>query len=336
MSIEYNLRLWPGGDRKAPEAQGVSVVMPVYNEHDNLEPLHARVTAVLKRMECEYEVIYVDDGSTDGSWEVLRLLAVADPRVRLVRLRKNFGQTPATAAGIAHSRHPVLITLDADGQNDPEDIPRLVSVLGSDYDVVSGWRRDRKDSWLTRRLPSMIANAMIRWITGVKLHDFGCTLKAYRREIVDDVRLYGEKHRFLPVLAAWVGGRITELEVMHHSRMRGVSKYSILRAYKVLIELFTLKFMGDFATRPNYVFGGFGLVSFLLGLAALGRVAYRYVFHGQREVTSMTVLMAVLFLSGILSILMGFLAELIIRASHDSQRKRSYYVRETVNVDKNR
>jgi glycosyltransferase involved in cell wall biosynthesis len=311
---------------------GVSIVLPVLNEEENLEPLHARLTAALKTLDGDYEIIYVDDGSTDRSWDVLRRLASADANVRLIRLRRNFGQTPALAAGVAHSRYPILVTLDADLQNDPADIPRLVARLGDSYDVVSGWRRRRRDPWLTRRLPSQIANFLIRVVSGVRLHDFGCTLKAYRREILHDVNLYGEMHRFVPVLATWVGGRITELEVSHHPRTRGQSKYGLLRTYKVLVDLLTLKFIGDFSARPNYVFGGFGLVSLLFGFASLAVVAYRVLVLKHLEATPLVFLMVVFFLVGVLSLFIGFLAEIVIRGFYDTQRKPTYYVRETVGL----
>ncbi|HBH01294.1 MAG: glycosyl transferase [Candidatus Rokubacteria bacterium RBG_16_73_20] len=311
----------------------LSVILPVLNERDNLEPLHERLTEALEPMGRDWEVIYVDDGSTDGSWDVLRKLAAADERVRLVRLRKNFGQTPALAAGFAHARHPILVTLDADLQNDPQDIPRLVEQLGDSYDVVSGWRRDRNDPWLTRLLPSHAANFLIKKVSGVPLHDFGCTLKAYRREVVRDVSLYGEMHRFLPVLAAWVGGRVTEMEVTHHPRTRGVSKYGLLRTYKVLVDLITLKFIGDFQSRPNYIFGGFGLLSLMLGLLALDVVAYRVFLLRRFEATPLVFLMVLFFITGIFSLFIGFLAEIVIRGFHDTQRKPTYYVRETVGLD---
>ena len=311
----------------------LSIILPVLNEQDNLGSLHERLTAALLPMGCDYEVIYVDDGSTDGSWDVLKKLATTDPRVRLVRLRKNFGQTPALAAGFAHARHPILITLDADLQNDPTDIPRLVERLGDSYDVVSGWRRHRNDPWLTRRLPSHAANFLIKKVSGVPLHDFGCTLKAYRREIIQDVSLYGEMHPFLPVLAAWVGGRVAEMEVAHHPRTRGVSKYGLLRTYKVLVDLVTLKFVGDFSSRPNYIFGGFGLASLMLGFLALDVVAYRVFVLRRLEATPLVFLMVLFFITGVLSLFIGFLAEIVIRGFYDTQRKPTYYVRETVGLD---
>jgi glycosyltransferase involved in cell wall biosynthesis len=316
--------------------EGLSVVLPVLNERDNLDLLHARLTETLEAMGREYEIVYVDDGSTDGSWDILKRLAAGDSHVRLVRLRRNFGQTPALAAGFSHSRHPVVVTLDADLQNDPRDIPRLVAQLGDAYDVVSGWRRHRNDRWLTRLLPSAAANYLIRKLSGVQLHDFGCTLKAYRREVIQDVSLYGEMHRFLPVLASWVGGRVTELEVTHHPRTRGVSKYGLTRTYKVLVDLVTLKFISDFSTRPNYVFGGFGLASLALGFLAFDVVAYRVLVLQRLEATPLVFLMMLLLITGVLSLFMGFLAEIVIRGFYDTQRKPTYYVRETVGLDENR
>jgi glycosyltransferase involved in cell wall biosynthesis len=284
----------------------------------------------------EYEVVYVDDGSTDGSWDVLRHLASKDAHVRLVRLRRNFGQTPALAAGFAHSRQPIVVTLDADLQNDPRDIPRLVAALGDAYDVVSGWRRRRSDAWLTRLLPSHAANYLIRKLSGVPLHDFGCTLKAYRREIIQDVSLYGEMHRFLPVLAAWVGGRVTELEVTHHPRTRGVSKYGLTRTYKVLVDLITLKFISGFSTRPNYIFGGFGLANLALGFLAFDVVAYRVLVLRRLEATPLVFVMMLCLITGTLSLFIGFLAEIVIRGFYDTQRKPAYFVRETAGLDEER
>ena len=317
---------WPG-------ATPLSVILPVLNEQDNLELLHGRLTEALDPMGRDYEVIYVDDGSTDESWEALKKIAVGDRRVRLVRLRRNFGQTAALAAGFAHSRYPIVVTLDADLQNDPDDIPRLVEKLGDSYDVVSGWRRHRQDPWLTRLLPSHIANFLIRGVIGVQLHDFGCTLKAYRREIVQDLNLYGEMHRFLPVLATWVGGRVTEMEVAHHPRTRGVSKYGLVRTYKVLVDLITLKFIGDFQSRPNYIFGGFGLLSLVLGFLSLDMVAYRVFVLRRLEATPLVFLMVIFFLTGVFSLFIGFLAEIVIRGFYDTQRKPTYYVREMIGAD---
>jgi len=311
---------------------GLSIVLPVFNEVENLEALHSRITEVLKPAGAEYEVIYVDDGSSDGSWRVLRELAAADSRVRLVRFRRNFGQTAALAAGIAHARLPVVVTLDADLQNDPVDIPRLVATLGESCDVAAGWRRDRHDPWITRRLPSRAANLLIRWITGVPLHDSGCTLRAYKREIITDVKLYGEMHRFLPVLSAWVGARIAEVEVTHHPRTHGVSKYGPVRIFKVFIDLLTVKFIGDFSARPNYIFGGFGLLNLGMGAASFVVVVLR-ALGGHVEATPLIFLMLLFFITGTLSLFIGFLAEIVIRGFFDAQRKPTYYIRETVGLD---
>jgi len=309
--------------------QPVSVILPVLDEEDNLEPLHARLTTALKALGREYEIVYVDDGSTDGSWDLLRRLAASDRAVRLVRLRRNFGQTAALSAGLAHSRHPVVVTLDADLQNDPADIGRLLEALDGGDDVVCGWRRERNDPWLTRRLPSMLANRLIGWLTGVRLHDIGCTLRAYRRDVLADVHLYGDMHRYLPVLVAWVGGRIAEIEVTHHARAAGTSKYGLLRIFRVLVDLITIKFLGDFAMRPNTIFGGFGLLSIAGGIAALAIVLYRIWVLGRVEATPMVFLMVVFFLTGVLSMLIGFLADIVIRGFYETQRKAAYYVRET-------
>jgi glycosyltransferase involved in cell wall biosynthesis len=313
---------------------GLSVVLPVLDERHNLEPLHARLTETLKSLGREYEVIYVDDGSTDGSWEVLRRLAAADAHVRLIRLRKTFGQTPALAAGLAQAKHPILVTMDADLQNDPADIPALVARLEEGYDVVSGWRRGRRDPWLSRQLPSRLANGLTRLMTGVALHDVGCTLKAYRADVVHDIHLYGEMHRFLPVLAAWVGARITEMPVAHHPRTSGRSKYGLVRTWKVIVDLITLKLLGGFSTRPNHVFATFGLVSLVFGAAALVVVAYRLFVLGRLEATPMVFFMVVFFLTGMMSLFIGFLAEIVTRGFYETQRKATYYVRETVGLDR--
>jgi|SRR6185295_13574083 glycosyltransferase involved in cell wall biosynthesis len=311
----------------------ISVVLPVLDERDNLLPLHDRLTTTLAALGRDYEVIYVDDGSTDGSWDVLKTLAKDDRRVCLVRLRRNFGQTAALAAGFASARHDVLVTLDADLQNDPQDIPRLLERLSHGYDVVSGWRRHRHEPWLTRVVPSQVANFLTRIVSGVPIHDFGCTLKAYRREIIQDIRLYGEMHRFLPVLAAGVGGRVTELEVAHHPRTHGVSKYGLRRTYKVIIDLIALKFIGDNSARPHYVFAGAGLVSLALGALTFGVVAYRVLILHHLEATPMVFLMVLFAMTGVFALFFGFLAETVLRGFHETQRKPTYYIREIVRED---
>src|SRR5438876_9162430 len=250
-----------GGD--APE---VSVFLPVFNEEPNLRPLHAKLMAALASLHRTTEIIYVDDGSTDGSLEALREIAHADPRVHVVALRRNYGQTPAMAAGIDAARGEVLIPMDADLQNDPADISRLLDKIDEGYDVVSGWRKNRKDKLLTRKIPSMIANRIISWIGGVPLHDYGCSLKAYRRESLADVHLYGEMHRFIPIYASWSGARVTEIPVEHHARTMGTSKYGLSRTIKVVFDLMTLKFMASYQPKPLYIFGYAGLLTFAISL----------------------------------------------------------------------
>src|ERR687886_1422255 len=252
----------------ANDAPDISVFLPVFDEEPNLRPLHEKLDKALEQLGRSAEIIYVDDGSRDGSLDVLRELAHLDGRVRVVALRRNYGQTAAMAAGIDAARGRVLIPMDADLQNDPADIVRLLEKLDEGYDVVSGWRKDRQDKLITRKIPSQIANRVISWIGGVPLHDYGCSLKAYRREVLVDVRLYGEMHRFIPIYASWAGARVTELPVEHHARTMGRSKYGISRTIKVIFDLMTIKFMASYQTKPIYVFGTFGMVAFLIALAA--------------------------------------------------------------------
>src|SRR5437660_5724861 len=250
-------------DTSAPE---VSVFLPVFNEEPNLRPLHEKLDRALRQLGRTAEIIYVDDGSSDGSLSVLREIAAKDQRVRVIALRRNYGQTPAMAAGIHAARGKVLIPMDADLQNDPADIGRLLDKLDEGYDVVSGWRKNRQDKLITRKIPSMIANRMISWIGGVPLHDYGCSLKAYRRESLADVQLYGEMHRFIPIYASWSGARVTEIAVEHHARTMGKSKYGLSRTIKVVFDLMTIKFMASYQTKPLYVFGWAGLLTMLASL----------------------------------------------------------------------
>src|SRR5687767_2834591 len=249
----------------APE---VSVFLPVYNEEPNLRPLHAKLDAALKSLGRSAEIVYVDDGSTDGSLKILREISELDPRVRVVALRRNYGQTAAMAAGIDAASGKVLIPMDADLQNDPADIARLLEKLDEGYDVVSGWRRNRQDKLVSRKIPSQIANRIISWIGGVPLHDYGCSLKAYRRDVIQDVKLYGEMHRFIPIYASWAGARVAEIPVDHHARTMGKSKYGISRTVKVVFDLITIKFMAEYHTKPLYVFGAFGMIAFFTSLVA--------------------------------------------------------------------
>src|SRR5579859_1058350 len=242
----------------------LSVIIPVFNEEENVPLLHANLSRILEKQPFTYEIIYVDDGSSDNSFQQLSKLAASDPRVRVVKLRRNYGQTAAISAGVHHSTGEILVFMDGDLQNDPIDIPHLLEKLDEGYDVVSGWRKNRKDAKLSRKLPSRLANLLISKVTGIHLHDYGCTLKAYRREVFQHVRLYGEMHRFLPAYAALAGASIAELEVSHHARRFGVSKYGISRTVRVILDLMTLKFLGSFGTKPLYAFGIPGLLSLTL------------------------------------------------------------------------
>ncbi len=311
----------------------LSLVIPIYNEEENLPFLMEAINAALNPLNRSWEVVFVDDGSRDKSLEVLRNFAQKDPvRVRAVSFRRNFGQTAAIAAGIDHAQGEVIILLDADMQNDPADIPMLLAKLNEGYDLVSGWRKDRKDNRLTRTIPSNLANGLISRVTGVHLHDYGCTLKAYRREALEGFRLYGEMHRFIPVFAHSVGAKITELPVRHHPRKFGVAKYGLERTVKVVLDLFTVKFLLDFSHKPMRLFGGSGIVVMLLGMVDLLYLFIRR-FFGVPASTSPLLMVGVMFvIMGFQSILMGLIAELLARTYHESQQKPTYTVRETINI----
>ncbi len=315
----------------------LSVFLPVYNEEPNLLPLHAKLDEALKTLGRTAEIIYVDDGSSDGSLKVLREIARRDPRVRVVALRRNYGQTAAMAAGIDAASGEVLIPMDADMQNDPADIVRLLEKLEEGYDVVSGWRKDRQDKLITRKIPSMLANRLISWIGGVPLHDYGCSLKAYRRESIEDVRLYGEMHRFIPIYASWAGARVAEIPVEHHARTMGTSKYGLSRTLKVVFDLMTIKFMASYQTKPLYIFGTAGLltfvVSFLSGLFALLMKFISWPKHADLVQTPLPVMAMVLLVLGIQFFLMGLLAEMLVRTYHESQAKSIYAVREKIGFE---
>lgn len=311
----------------------LSVVAPVYNERENLRDFHAGLTAALRKLDRPYEIVLVDDGSTDGSTEILEELAKADPALRVILFRRNFGQTAAMAAGFRHSKGSVIVTMDSDLQNDPEDIPKLLAAIDAGADVASGWRVRRQDPWFTRRLPSGVANQIISWVTGVSLHDYGCTLKAYRRDAVEGLHLYGEMHRFLPAVVSWRGARVTEVEVNHRPRTRGQSKYGLSRIYKVILDLLTVKFLGSYASKPIRFFGGAGLLSFLAGFVCVIVLILRKLFQNEYMIRSPILLLSALFvIIGVQFILMGLLAELMIRLSYESQRKPAYVVRRTLNV----
>ncbi|NWG33900.1 MAG: glycosyltransferase family 2 protein [Chloroflexi bacterium] len=307
----------------------LSLVIPVYNEKDNLPLLMDAVTSALTPLNRTWEVILVDDGSTDGSLEVLTELAERHPEhVRVVVFRRNFGQTAAIAAGIDHAEGSIIVLLDADLQNDPADIPMLLAKLDEGYDLVSGWRKDRKDNRLTRTIPSNLANGLISWVTGVRLHDYGCTLKAYRREALEGFRLYGEMHRFIPVFAHSVGAKITELPVRHHPRKFGVAKYGLERTVKVILDLFTVKFLLDYSHKPMRLFGGTGVSLIAVSMFLLAYLFIRKVFFFVPVLTSPFFQIGVMLLIlGFQSILMGLIAELLARTYHESQSKPTYTIR---------
>ena len=313
----------------ATEAPHLSVIVLVYNEVDSIEPLHRELIGVLDALDRSFEVLYIDDGSRDGSTEELGRLASHDARVRVVSFRRNFGQTAAVQAGIDHSRGEVLVFMDGDMQNDPHDIPHLLDKIDSGYDVVSGWRHNRRDD-ASRVLPSQIANWVIARVTGVPLHDFGCTLKAYRREVIRDVKLYGEMHRFIPVYADMVGARITEIPVNHRPRSYGKSKYSLSRTSRVMLDLITVKLLGGYSTKPMYFFGFAALalwsVAFVLAaIVIIQKLAPPYVYAHNNPLLLLSVVLVIV---GVQFILMGLLAELVIRTYYESQSKSPYVVRE--------
>ncbi|HXG93939.1 MAG TPA: glycosyltransferase family 2 protein [Blastocatellia bacterium] len=328
---EYRLKTIKEIESERPE---ISVFLPVYNEEENIEPLNEKLTQALDALGRPYEIIYVDDGSTDHSLTRLREIAERDERVRVIALRRNYGQTAAMSAGIDHARGEILIPMDADLQNDPADISRLLEKLDEGFDVVSGWRKDRKDRWLTRRLPSNIANRLISRISGVRLHDYGCSLKAYRRDVLSHVKLYGEMHRFIPIYAGWAGARVTEIPVNHHARNAGRSKYGLSRTIKVVFDLITIKFMSSYLTKPLYLFGMAGLTCLAVSLLSfLFALYYRFVRDVHLNRMPLATLAMIMFAMGIQFIFMGLLAEMIVRTYHESQNKPTYLVRERINIE---
>jgi glycosyltransferase involved in cell wall biosynthesis len=303
----------------------LSVVIPVFNEADNLPPLHEEIARALADCGRTYEILWVDDGSTDGSAAVAERLARADSHAISLRLARNYGQTAALAAGFDAARGAIIVTLDADGQNDPADIPALLAKLDEGYDFVTGWRTPRRDPWWTRQLPSILANGLIGRITGVRLHDYGCTLKAMRREVVQGLRLYGEMHRFLPALADDLGARICEIVVHHRPRRFGRSKYGLSRTVRVLLDLITVKFLSSYSTRPIQIFGGFGLLSGGAGLLITGVLGMQRLLFGTPLANRPLVWLGILLtLMGLQFITMGLLGELLVRTYHESQNKPVY------------
>ena len=318
----------------------LSVILPVYDEEPNLEPLHSELTATLGSMGRSYEIVAVDDGSQDGSFEVLKALAESDPHLRIIRFRRNFGQSASFAAGFDHARGAIVLTMDADGQNDPADIPALLAEMErGDFDMVNGWRQERKEPFLTRRLPSMMANALIGRASRVPLHDRGCSLRALRQDLVREVQLYGEMHRFIPELVSQIGARVSEVPVNDRARRYGRSKYNLGRAPRVLLDLITIAFLSDYRTRPMQFFGLFGLSSSGLGVAIGLYLAIRKIvegilggvegFRAYRIGTRPSLLLAILLIVvGVQFFLMGLLGEMITRTYHESQGKEIYAIRE--------
>lgn len=314
----------------------ISLFLPVLNEEENLRPMHAKIQEALKELGRTAEVIYVDDGSTDESLKILREIAAEDSRVRVISLRRNYGQTAAMSAGIDAAKGEILIPMDADMQNDPKDIARLLEKLNEGYDVVSGWRKNRKDKLIMRKIPSWIANSVISKIGGVPLHDYGCSLKAYRRDVIQDVKLYGEMHRFIPIYASWAGARVTEIPVDHHARTMGKSKYGISRTLKVVFDLMTIKFMASYQTKPIYVFGTFGMLAFFLSIiTAIWAFFLKFVEGISFILTPLPIIAIVMLAISVQFILMGLLAEMLVRTYHESQNKAIYAVREKIGFDEN-
>ena len=316
---------------EADQTPAISIVIPLYNEEESISHLHQALDAAMTNLGAPAEVIIVDDGSKDRSFAMLRDLAQNDPRFTVVRLRRNFGQTAAFQAGFDRARGDVVVTMDADLQNDPMDIPLLLTKINEGYDIVSGWRKDRHDRYWDRKLPSMMANRLISNVTDVRLHDYGCSLKAYRREVLQHVHLYGELHRFIPALASQVGGTVAEVPVNHRARQFGRSKYGISRTVRVLLDLVTVWFLGSYSTRPIHVFGTLGLVSMFLGVLAGLYLTFVKIFAGQdiggRPLLLLAVLLVVI---GVQLVTMGLLGEMIIRTYFESQGKPIYIVREEV------
>lgn len=317
-------------DDSAPD---LSIIIPLYNEQDNVPLLIGKLTAALQSLGRGYEILCVNDGSSDGTAEALAKEAANDRRVKVINFRRNHGQTAAMMAGFDHSRGAILVPMDGDLQNDPADIGRLVEKLEEGYSVVSGWRANRQDDALRRNLPSRVANWLISRVSGVHLHDYGCSLKAYRREVLEDVRLYGEMHRFIPIYASWHGGKVTEIPVTHHARIHGKSKYGLNRVVKVVLDLMVVKFLEDYNTKPIYVFGVAGMLSILAAFFTAMWALSLKLFEGISLIqTPLPMMSGMFFMTGIMCILLGLLAEILIRVYFESQSRSTYYIRNTLNI----
>lgn len=312
----------------------ISIIIPIYNEAKNLEELFKEIYSVIFDLKLDYEIIAVNDGSKDDSQNILASLALGNNKVKVINFIHNYGQTAALSAGIAHARGDIIIPMDADLENDPSDIRILLNKLGDNYDVVSGWRKKRwKGKWLTRKLPSILANYLISLFTGVRLHDYGCTLKAYRREVITGLHLYGEMHRFIPAYAAWNGARVAEVEVSCKPRVHGQSNYGISRTFRVTLDLLLIKFLTKYMNRPIHFFGGVGLISVLLGMIAGLVAVFLRVFYDFHFVQSPLPVFSALFLIiGVQMMIMGILAEIIMRTYYESQQKTPYTIKDKINL----
>jgi glycosyltransferase involved in cell wall biosynthesis len=313
----------------------LSVIIPLYNEANNIHDLIQQLTSVIQTMNYATEIIFIDDGSSDNSLEQLKLAATKNKLIKIIELRRNYGQTAAMMAGIDYASGKIIIAMDGDLQNDPADIPQLIKKIEEGYDVASGWRKKRKDNYFLRNLPSKIANKLISWISGVKLHDYGCSLKAYRKNTLKNIKLYGEMHRFIPIYARWQGAKVIEIPVNHRARKHGKSKYGLERIAKVMLDLLVVKFLDKSLTKPIYTFGGFGLICFMLALLSGCYSIFLKITQGLSFIlTPLPLLTAMLILIGIMSILLGLLAEIVVRTYFEAQDKRIYAVKGTTNLEK--
>jgi glycosyltransferase involved in cell wall biosynthesis len=312
----------------------ISVVIPIYNELDNIHPLYEKLARELPLLKRDFEVLLINDGSQDGCDALLAEVALKDSRFKVINLRRNFGQTAAMMAGIDFAQGNIIVPMDGDLQNDPADVRRLIEKLDEGYDVVSGWRKNRQDEALRRNFPSRLANRLISLISGVHLHDYGCSLKAYRRDVIKGVKLYGEMHRFIPIYASWRGAKVTEIPVTHHPRIHGTSKYGLERVAKVVLDLLVVKFLAKYATKPIYVFGGFGILNIVVSFLAGFYAVFLKIFENTSFIqTPLPLLCVMAFITGIMSILMGLLAELVMRTYYESQNKSVYLVKDTKNLE---
>lgn len=332
---DNGLRGEEGGTRHAAEGIQLSIVIPLFNEEENVPAMVAEVLQALERTGRSFEIILVNDGSYDRTGALIREIALRDQRVKVVDLRRNAGQTAAMMAGFDFSSGEILIPMDGDMQNDPADIPRLLAKLDEGFGVVSGWRKDRKDKLFVRKVPSWVANRIISWVSGVKLHDYGCTLKAYRRDVLSGVRLYGELHRFVPIFASWQGGRVAELPVNHRAREFGTSKYGMNRIFKVVLDLILVRFLTKYQAKPIYVFGFIAMIFFAVAfLAGLYALFLKYVDGIAFIQTPLPLLFVMGFMSGTMCILLGLISEVLVRTYFESQGRTHYIVGTTVNLDR--